>query len=98
MNLGLKRKFQWPFILASVLKPILTADFLEHYNLFVDVKRKKLLDGTSAVGLKKPISTDESMYVATVQGDSPYVKLVLKFSDITKPSQPKPSVHVRNNN
>ncbi|GBO12712.1 hypothetical protein AVEN_10705-1 [Araneus ventricosus] len=61
------------------------------------MKRKKLLDGTSAVGLEKPISANESMYVATVQGDSPYVKLLLKFSDITKPSQRKPAVHVKQN-
>ncbi|GBO36510.1 hypothetical protein AVEN_263972-1 [Araneus ventricosus] len=59
------------------------------------MKRKKLLDGTSAVGLEKPISANESIYVATVQGDSPYVKLLLKFSDITKPSQPKPAFHVK---
>ncbi|GBN77859.1 hypothetical protein AVEN_86914-1 [Araneus ventricosus] len=44
LNLGLKRKFQWPFILASVSKPILGADFLEHYSLLVDMKPKKLLD------------------------------------------------------
>ncbi|GBO27238.1 hypothetical protein AVEN_69962-1, partial [Araneus ventricosus] len=61
------------------------------------MKRKKLLDGTTAVGLEKPISANESMYVATVQGDSPYVKLLLKFSDITKPSQPKPAFHVKHN-
>ncbi|GBM19125.1 hypothetical protein AVEN_135609-1 [Araneus ventricosus] len=61
------------------------------------MKRKKLLDGTSAVGLENPISANESMYVATVQGDSPYVKLLLKFNDITKPSQPKPAVHVKHN-
>ncbi|GBN86813.1 hypothetical protein AVEN_52632-1 [Araneus ventricosus] len=61
------------------------------------MKRKKLLDGTSAVGLEKPISANESMYVATVQGDSPYVKLLLKFSDITKPSQPKLAFHVKHN-
>ncbi|GBO39680.1 hypothetical protein AVEN_134102-1 [Araneus ventricosus] len=61
------------------------------------MKRKKLLNGTSSVGLEKPISANESMYVATVQGDSPYVKLLLKFSDITKPSQPKPAVHVKPN-
>ncbi|GBL84738.1 hypothetical protein AVEN_38240-1 [Araneus ventricosus] len=97
LNLGLKRKFQWPFILASVSKPILGADFLEHYSLLVDMKRKKLLDGTSAVGLEKPISANESMYVATVQGDFPYVKLLLKFSDITKSSQPKPAFHVKHN-
>ncbi|GBN84550.1 Transposon Ty3-I Gag-Pol polyprotein [Araneus ventricosus] len=97
LNLGLKRKFQWPFILASVSKPILGADFLEHYSLLVDMKRKKLLDGTSAVGLEKPISANESMYVDIVQGDSPYVKLLLKFSDITKPSQPILAFHVKHN-
>ncbi|GBM72258.1 Transposon Ty3-I Gag-Pol polyprotein [Araneus ventricosus] len=37
------------------------------------------------------------MYVATEQGDSPYVKLLLKFSDITKPSQPKHAVNVKRN-
>ncbi|GBN88126.1 Transposon Ty3-I Gag-Pol polyprotein [Araneus ventricosus] len=97
LNLELKRKFQWPFILASVSKLILGADFLEDYSLLVDIKRKKLLDGASAVGLEKPISANECMYVATVQGDSPYVKLLLKFSDITKPSQPKPAFHVKHN-
>ncbi|GBM45662.1 hypothetical protein AVEN_237904-1 [Araneus ventricosus] len=61
------------------------------------MKRKKLLDGTSAVGLENPISANESMYVATVQGDSPHVKLLLKFSDITKPSQSKPAFHVKHN-
>ncbi|GBM63960.1 hypothetical protein AVEN_17546-1 [Araneus ventricosus] len=91
LNLGLKRKFQWPFILASVSKPILAADFLEHYSLLVDMKRKKLIDGTSAVSLEKPISANESIIL------TPYVKLLLKFSDITKPSQPKPAVHVKHN-
>ncbi|GBM38880.1 hypothetical protein AVEN_49745-1 [Araneus ventricosus] len=47
--------------------------------------------------LEKPISANESMYVATVEGDSPHVKVLLKFSDITKPSQPKPAVHVKHN-
>ncbi|GBO11727.1 hypothetical protein AVEN_95120-1 [Araneus ventricosus] len=98
LNLGLKRKFQWPFILASVSKPILGADFPEHYNLLVNMKRKKLLDDTSAVSLEKPISANESMYVATAQGDSPYVKLLLKFSDITMPSLPKPLLHVKHHN
>ncbi|GBM50954.1 hypothetical protein AVEN_114607-1 [Araneus ventricosus] len=90
LNLGLKQMFQCPFILESFSKPILGADFLEHYNLLVDMKRKKLLDGTSADGLENPISANESMYVATVQGDSPFVKLLLKFSDISYPSQLKP--------
>ncbi|GBN78306.1 hypothetical protein AVEN_156771-1 [Araneus ventricosus] len=75
-----------------------SADIPEHYNLLVNMKRKKLLDDTSAVSLEKPISANESMYVATAQGDSPYVKLLLKFSDITMPSPPKPLLHVKHNN
>ncbi|GBN78287.1 hypothetical protein AVEN_58720-1 [Araneus ventricosus] len=93
----IRTKFQWPFILASASKPILGADIPEHYNLLVNMKRKKLLDDTSAVSLEKPISANESMYVATAQGDSPYVKLLLKFSDITMPSPPKPLLHVKHN-
>ncbi|GBM32778.1 hypothetical protein AVEN_83743-1 [Araneus ventricosus] len=37
------------------------------------------------------------MYVATVQGDFPYVKLLLKFFDITTTSQPKPAAQVKHN-
>ncbi|GBM60203.1 hypothetical protein AVEN_273512-1 [Araneus ventricosus] len=37
------------------------------------------------------------MYAATVQGDSPCVKSLLKLNDNTKPSQPKPAVHVKHN-
>ncbi|GBM57543.1 hypothetical protein AVEN_97655-1 [Araneus ventricosus] len=43
---------------------------------------------SESVRLKKLLS---------VQGDSPYVKLLLKFSDITKSSQPKPAVQVKHN-
>jgi len=33
----LRRDFDWRFIVASVLVPIIGVDFLTHYNLLVDV-------------------------------------------------------------
>lgn len=97
LNLGFKRKFQFPFILAAVSKPIIGADFLGHFGLLVDIKRKKLLNGTGTVKLEKHVSDKESLSVATTQGNSPYIKLLKKFSDITTPSQPKAPIHVKHN-
>ena len=32
LNLGLRQTFRWIFVIASVRKPILGADFLQHYE------------------------------------------------------------------
>ena len=44
LDLGLRRTFRWIFIVADVSKPILGADFLQHYGLLVDVSHKRLVD------------------------------------------------------
>ena len=35
LDLGLRRSFQWLFIIADVKKAILGADFIQHYKLLV---------------------------------------------------------------
>jgi len=45
LNLGLRREFPWRFIIADVLQPIIGADFLAHYHLLPNMKKKKLIDG-----------------------------------------------------
>ena len=47
LNLGLRRKFQWVFVVADVKQPILGADFLNHFNLLVDLKHKQLIDSST---------------------------------------------------
>ena len=37
VHLLLKRNFQWQFILASILIPIIGADFLHKFSLMVDI-------------------------------------------------------------
>ncbi|GFT09998.1 hypothetical protein TNCV_1114561 [Trichonephila clavipes] len=41
LNLGLRRSFIWAFIIADVSSPIIGADFLKHFNLLIDLKKKK---------------------------------------------------------
>ncbi|GFW59948.1 hypothetical protein TNCV_4864031 [Trichonephila clavipes] len=41
LNLGLRRPFIWTFIIADVSSPIIGANFLKHFNLLIDLKKKK---------------------------------------------------------
>ena len=41
LDLGLRRKFSWPFIVADVTKTIIGADFLVNFGLLVDLRTKK---------------------------------------------------------
>lgn len=55
IDLGLRRSFTWNFIIADVEKPILGADFLKHFGLLVDMKRKALIDPlTSLKSIARP--------------------------------------------
>ena len=44
LNLGLRRTFQWVFILSNVEHPILGADYLRHFGLLVDMRHHRLSD------------------------------------------------------
>ncbi|GFY35877.1 retrovirus-related Pol polyprotein from transposon 17.6 [Trichonephila clavipes] len=44
LNLGLRRPFIWTFIIADVSTPIIGADFLKHFNLLIDLKKKDLIN------------------------------------------------------
>ncbi|GFW59529.1 transposon Tf2-11 polyprotein [Trichonephila clavipes] len=49
LNLGLRRPFIWTFIIADVSSPIIGADFLKHFNLLIDLKKKKDLSNPSLI-------------------------------------------------
>ncbi|GFU10678.1 transposon Tf2-11 polyprotein [Trichonephila clavipes] len=49
LNLGLRRPFIWTFIIADVSCPIIGADFLKHFNLLIDLKKKKDLSNPSLI-------------------------------------------------
>ncbi|GFT32035.1 transposon Tf2-8 polyprotein [Trichonephila clavipes] len=57
LNLGLRRPFIWTFIIADVSSPIIGADFLKHFNLLIDLKKKRtIFQRLRSYGLKLNIS------------------------------------------
>jgi len=48
---GLRRMFQWSFFVADVTTPLLGADLLSHFDLLVDLKRKRLVDNTTKLNV-----------------------------------------------
>jgi hypothetical protein len=59
LNLALRRDFTWHFKLADVTQPLIGADFLSHFGLLVDCRRKRLLDGVTS--LTTPAKTASPM-------------------------------------
>ncbi|UYV67984.1 hypothetical protein LAZ67_5002702 [Cordylochernes scorpioides] len=84
LDLGLRRDFQWPFIIANVKRGILGAEFLFKYNFLVDINKRKLIDGlTNLEIICEAISTFEGS-ITTVKANSTF-NLIAQFPDITKP-------------
>ncbi|GFW36280.1 transposon Tf2-6 polyprotein [Trichonephila clavipes] len=48
----LRREFQFPFIIAKVDKGIMGADFLNKFNLLIDIRNKQLIDGITNLHVK----------------------------------------------
>ncbi|GBM11514.1 hypothetical protein AVEN_130654-1 [Araneus ventricosus] len=49
---GLRRSFIWSFLVADVSDPIIGADFLERFELLIDVRNRILLDGRTSLSVK----------------------------------------------
>ncbi|XP_066585417.1 uncharacterized protein [Prorops nasuta] len=52
VDLNLRRRFVWNFVIANVLKAIIEADFLAHLHLLVDLTNRKLRDGVTDLEIK----------------------------------------------
>ncbi|XP_050353661.1 uncharacterized protein K02A2.6-like [Nymphalis io] len=88
LDLGLRRAFTWRFVVAGVSKPIIGVDFLSYYNLLVDCRNQRLVDGvtTLAVALPKQRSTETISSVRTTLEDTSYHRLLREFPEITRPA------------
>ena len=88
LDLGLRRTFTWKFTIADVSKPIIGVDFLIFYNLLVDCRYQRLVDGTTTLSvqaLKENIS-DDLASVKAISGESKYHQLLHEFPEVTRPS------------
>jgi hypothetical protein len=69
LNLGLRRDFTWRFVVADVTQPIIGADFLSHFGLLVDLKKKRLLDGTTSLSAPTQTASSQIPSVKLISGN-----------------------------
>lgn len=85
-TLGLRRSFSWKFVIADVNHAVIGADFLEHYGLLVDIKKKKLIDNTTGLQSKCFIRKVDHLEIKTINSTLPYHGILSRFPDVTNPS------------
>lgn len=87
LDLGLRRNFEWRFVVANVTKPIIGVDFLSFYNLIVDCRNQRLIDGTTTLTSCAIIAASADISsIKTLSGTSKYHDILHEFIDITKPA------------
>lgn len=95
LNLGFRRDFTWQFVIADVPQSIIGSDFLEKFDLLVDVKRQCLID--KKTGLRATCFVSNEIRISSVKSNitpqnSPFHLLIEEFKDITKPCNKFPPV------
>ena len=97
LSLGLRRSFPWSFLYADVSQPLLGADFLEHFDLLVDRRRKCLIDNsTKLTSSGVPVTYDiRGISLLLPTPTSPYQALLQeKFKELVLPyNEPVPVKH-----
>lgn len=86
LDLGLRRKYQWRFTVASVTMPIIGIDFLKHYNLMVDCRNHRLIDNTTSLHCNASYVNCNVCSVKVATGDSFYHTILQQYPEITRPS------------
>ena len=87
LNLGLRRTFRWIFVVADVANAILGADFLEHYGLVIDMKRRCLTDTTTSLRVSGVAATTTSPSPSLLPRPpaNPFEEIVSQFPAVTQP-------------
>lgn len=83
LNIGLRRDFHFPFILADVTTPIIGANFLEHYNILVDMKNKQLQDSLTKLKTKGSSGYSDIFSLKIEKCENKYLSLLNNYPQIT---------------
>ncbi|GFW46771.1 hypothetical protein TNCV_2981271 [Trichonephila clavipes] len=85
LNLGLRRPFIWTFIIADVSSPIIGADFLKHFNLLIDLKKKRLVDVETSL-FTCVFSNIVQLSILTVDANISFKNILSEYPDLSNPS------------
>ncbi|GFX57131.1 transposon Ty3-I Gag-Pol polyprotein [Trichonephila clavipes] len=85
LNLGLRRPFIWTFIIADVSSPIIGADFLKHFNLLIDLKKKRLVDVETSLFTPCVFSNIVQPSILTVDANISFKNILSEYPDLSNP-------------
>ncbi|GFS59094.1 retrovirus-related Pol polyprotein from transposon opus [Trichonephila clavipes] len=86
LNLGLRRPFIWTFIIADVSSPIIGADFLKHFNLLIDLKKKKVGGCGNSLFTSCVFSNIVQPSILTVDANISFKNILSEYPDLSNPS------------
>ncbi|GFW77976.1 retrovirus-related Pol polyprotein from transposon opus [Trichonephila clavipes] len=66
--------------LADVSDPIIGADFLERFELLIDVRNRRLLDGLTSLFVRGTVKQVQSLGLTLVENNSPYNSILSKYT------------------
>ena len=86
LNLGLRRPLPCIFVIAEVQKPIIGADFLQHFGLLVEMRKQQLTDGHTHIRVQGILSMDSSPspFLFPKSHDNSYLTLLSEFPTLTQ--------------
>ncbi|GFU66945.1 transposon Ty3-I Gag-Pol polyprotein [Trichonephila clavipes] len=80
LDFALRRSFPWSFLVADVSDPIIGADFLERFELLIDVRNRRLLDGLTSLFVRGTVKQVQSLGLTLVENNSPYNSILSKYT------------------
>lgn len=94
LSLDLRRNFRHSFLVATVNRPIIGADFLSKFGLIVDLKNKKLVDSTTNMNVQALEVLDPCPSPKHFAIDSEFASILEEFPELTRePSFKTPFKH-----
>jgi cleavage and polyadenylation specificity factor subunit 1 len=85
VTLGLRRSFKHIFILASVDRPMIGADFLSKFGILVDLRRKTLLDETTKLSVNAFSTNILTPTLRSYRLDTDYGNILGEFPNLVAP-------------
>ncbi|XP_024875525.1 uncharacterized protein LOC112456938 [Temnothorax curvispinosus] len=87
LDFGLRRPIVWNFRVAAVSNAILGADCLKHYQLLVDLHKRRLIDTCTKLFTAGEIRVVRENKISTVNREANFANILLEFPEITGVSQ-----------
>ena len=83
LDLGLRRPIRWNFTIAAVPYAIIGADLLAHYELSVDLRKRRLIDSSTGIFASTILRLADFTTPRSINDVSIFTNILAEFPEIT---------------